>query len=98
MDVQLSFPGFGAAATRFLIEQRNTSLISIDTASIDYGQSKDFIVHQIAAKHNIPGLENLTNLEQLPATGFTLIALPMKIEGGSGGPVRVIAVLENTDE
>lgn len=63
------------------------------TASIDYGRSQDFIVHRIAAAKNVPGLENLTGLEALPPRGATLIALPMKIEGGSGGPVRVVGLI-----
>jgi kynurenine formamidase len=66
----------------------------VDTASTDYGRSTDYAVHRIAAAQQVPGLENLTNLEALPATGFTVIALPMKIAGGSGGPVRVIALLD----
>ena len=90
---RLSFPSFGADAARLLAEQRQVGLLGIDTASLDYGRSTDFIVHRIVSRQNIPGLENLTNLEQLPPTGFTLLALPIKIGGGSGGPVRVLAVL-----
>jgi len=89
----LQFPGFGESAVRLLIEERKVALIGLDTASIDYGPSKDFIVHRIVAENNIPGIENLTNLDKLPATGFMLIALPIKIEGGSGGPVRVVALV-----
>lgn len=87
----LHFPGYGAEAARLLVEQRGVAVLGIDTASIDYGQSADFQVHRIAAARNVPGLENLTGLDQLPATGAWIIALPVKIEGGSGGPVRVIA-------
>jgi hypothetical protein len=65
----------------------------VDVASIDYGRSKDFKVHRITTAGNVPGLENLTRLEELPARGATVIALPMKIEGGSSGPVRVIALV-----
>lgn len=90
---KLQFPGFGAEATRILTEERKVAIIGVDTASVDYGKSQDFIVHRIAAAHGVSNLENLTNLRQLPATGATLIALPMKIEGGSGGPTRVVALL-----
>ena len=90
---RLHFPSFSEAAARLLIEHRKTKAIGVDVASIDYGQSKDFIVHRIAAERNVPGLENLTNLDQLPPTGASVIALPIKIEGGSGGPVRVIALI-----
>ncbi len=90
---RLSFPSFGTDAARLLIEVRGVAMVGVDTASIDYGPSKDFPVHRIAGASNVAGLENLTNLEELPPTGITLIALPMKIEGGSGGPVRVVALV-----
>lgn len=89
----LDFPSYGAEAARLLVEQRRVVLLGVDTASIDFGRSKDFMVHRIAAAANAAGLENLTRLEELPETGFTIIALPMKIRGGSGGPVRVIALV-----
>ena len=63
-----------------------------DTASIDHGPSKDFIAHQILNGANIYGLENVANLDSLPAKGATLVALPMKIKGGTGGPARIIAI------
>ena len=90
---KLQFPSYGAAAAKLLVEERNVALLGVDTASIDYGPSTDFIVHRIAAARDVGGLENLDNLDQLPATGAVLIALPMKIEGGSGGPARVVALV-----
>jgi kynurenine formamidase len=89
----LQFPGFGAEATRILAEQRKVALLGVDTASVDYGKSQDFIVHRIGAAQGVANLENLTNLNQLPATGAIILALPMKIEGGSGGPARVAALI-----
>jgi kynurenine formamidase len=89
----LHFPGFSREAAEFLVSQREIDGIGVDTPSIDYGQSKDFIVHQIINGANKPGFENIAHLEKLPATGATLIALPMKIAKGSGGPARIIAVL-----
>lgn len=89
----LRFPSFGADAARLLVGERRVGAIGADVASIDYGRSTDFMVHRIAAERNVPGLENLTALDRLPATGATVIALPMLIEGGSGGPVRVIALV-----
>jgi kynurenine formamidase len=65
----------------------------VDTASIDYGRSSQFRVHRIAAAANVVGLENLTGLELLPASGATLFALPIKVAGGSGGPARVVALV-----
>ncbi|CAN5332957.1 cyclase family protein [soil metagenome] len=90
---RLEFPGYGEGAARLLVEARQAAMLGVDTASIDYGQSQDFIVHRIAAAWNVGGLENLTNLDRLPPGGFVIVALPMKIEGGSGGPVRVVALV-----
>ncbi len=90
---KLQFPGFGAEATRILTEERKVAMLGVDTASVDYGKSQDFIVHRIGAAQGVANLENLMNLDQLPATGATIIALPMKIEGGSGGPARVVALV-----
>jgi len=89
----LHFPGISRDAAEFLAKQRKLDGIGIDTASLDHGPSKDFIAHQILNGANIYGLENVANLERLPARGATLIALPMKIKGGTGGPVRIIAIL-----
>lgn len=89
----LHFPSYGAEAARYLIEQRKVAALGVDTASIDHGPSKDFIVHQIAGGADVPGLENVAGLEELPATGAWVIALPMKIAGGSGGPVRIVALV-----
>lgn len=90
---KLSFPSYGEDAAKLLVEERDVSVLGVDTASIDYGRSTDFRVHRVAAARNVPGLENLTNLDQLPARGATVIALPMKIEGGSGGPLRAVALV-----
>jgi kynurenine formamidase len=89
---RLHFPAYGAEAARLLVN-RQVVMLGVDTASIDYGASTDFPVHRITAAQNVAGLENLDNLEQLPPTGAIVLALPMKIEGGSGGPVRVLALV-----
>lgn len=89
----LHFPSYGADAARLLVEQRSVAALGVDVASIDYGPSADFMVHRIAAERNVYGLENLTNLDRVPATGAMIVALPMKIAGGSGGPVRVVALV-----
>ena len=88
----LHFPGIAPAAARVLLERRIRG-VGIDTASIDYGQSTQYETHRILYERNIPGLENLANLDRLPARGATLIALPMKIKGGSGAPLRAIALV-----
>ena len=89
----LHFPSFGEDAAKLLVNDRHVSAIGLDTPSIDYGPSTNFMVHQIAMGANVPGFENLMNLDQVPARGATVIALPMKIAGGSGGPLRVIALV-----
>ena len=88
----LHFPGL-APETASLLVERGVKAVGIDTASIDYGPTTDFKVHQILAGRNIPILENLTELAQLPARGAHVIALPMKIGDGSGGPCRVAALV-----
>ncbi|RMG67069.1 MAG: cyclase family protein [Calditrichaeota bacterium] len=90
---KLHFPGLAPRAAQWLVENRNIHAVGLDTPSIDYGQSTNFETHQILNGHNIPALENVANLDQLPPTGAWVIALPMKIRGGSGGPVRIIARL-----
>jgi kynurenine formamidase len=89
----LHFPSYGRDAAQFLVQTRQVGVLGVDTASIDHGPSKDFMVHQIAAAANVPGLENVANLHELPPTGAWVMALPMKIAGGSGGPVRIVALL-----
>ena len=92
----LHFPSFGLDAARLLVEGRKVAAIGVDVASIDYGPSSDFPVHQLVGRHDVPGFENLTDLEKLPPRGALLVALPMKIEGGSGGPLRAIALVPRT--
>jgi kynurenine formamidase len=90
---KLRFPGLDPAAARWLVAQRKLAAVGIDTASIDPGVSQRFESHQALFAAEIPAFENLAHLDRLPATGATLIALPMKIAGGSGGPLRAVAIL-----
>jgi kynurenine formamidase len=89
----LHFPGLHPDAARWLIENRPIRAIGIDTASIDYGQSTLFESHRLLSERGIPIFENLAALEQLPLRGALVIALPMKIGGGSGAPLRAVALL-----
>lgn len=90
---ELHFPGLSPEAATWLVKNRKIHAIGIDTPSIDYGQSELFQSHVILLSENIPAFENLTNLDQLPNQDFEIIALPMKIKGGSGAPLRIIAIL-----
>lgn len=89
----LHFPGLHPDAARWIVEERPVRAVGIDTASIDRGQSTTFESHRALSAANIPAFENLTALEQLPARGAYVLALPMKIGGGSGGPLRAVAVV-----
>jgi kynurenine formamidase len=92
---KLHFPGIHPDTARFLADEREIRAVGLDTPSIDYGQSEDFVTHRILYEQDIPGFENVANLDGLPPTGATVIALPMKIEGGSGGPLRIVAFVPN---
>ena len=89
----LHFPSYGPEAATLLVRDRRVGALGVDTASIDPGNSKDFPVHRLAAEANVPGLENLTGLSAVPESGAWVIALPMKIGGGSGGPLRAVALV-----
>jgi kynurenine formamidase len=90
---KLHFPGLHPEAARWLATERTVQAVGIDTASIDYGQSRGFETHIGLLRAGIPVLENLAGLEKLPDSGFTVVALPMKISGGSGGPLRAVAIV-----
>ena len=93
---QLHFPGLDPAAADWLVAKRHIRMVGIDTASIDHGQTRDFPTHQRLFRDNVPALENVANLDKLPSYGFSLVALPMKIAGGSGAPTRIVAVIEES--
>jgi kynurenine formamidase len=93
----LHFPGIDPATTQWLVEKRNIKALGLDTPSMDYGQSKDFQTHRILLDKNKPGFENVANLDKLPAKGIYVVALPMKIGKGSGGPLRIIAGINETN-
>jgi len=90
---KLHFPGLHHDAAKWIVENRTVKAIGLDTPSIDYGQSKDFRTHVTLYEKSVPAMENIANLDQHPEQDFTVMALPMKIRGGSGGPVRIVAVL-----
>ena len=91
---KLHFPGLAVDGAKLLIA-RGISAVGIDTPSIDSGQSKDFATHVALMTNNIPAFENVADMSALPPTGSAIIALPMKIEGGSGGPLRIVAHVPN---
>lgn len=88
----LHFPGISREAATLLVE-RGVAAVGIDTASLDYGPSTSFEAHRVLMEAGIPGFENVASLDAVPARGARIIALPMKIGGGSGGPLRIVAVV-----
>jgi kynurenine formamidase len=91
---KLHFPGLHPEAAKWLLQNRTINAVGLDTPSIDFGQSSRFESHVALFDKNIPAFENVANLDQLPAKGFTVVALPMKVKGGSGGPLRIVAILQ----
>jgi kynurenine formamidase len=91
---KLHFPGLGLDAAELLVSRR-IGAVGIDTPSIDYGQSKNFATHVKLMTNNIPAFENVADMNALPATGSIIVALPMKIEEGSGGPLRIVAFVKS---
>ncbi|TMA31603.1 MAG: cyclase family protein [Deltaproteobacteria bacterium] len=90
---KLHFPGLDPEAARWLVKERSVHAVGLDTPSIDAGPSTRFEAHRILLGANIPVFENVAQLEKLPALGFTVVALPMKIGAGSGGPLRIVALV-----
>jgi kynurenine formamidase len=89
---KLHFPGLDPEAATWLVE-RGVHAVGLDTPSIDVGTSIHFQAHRTLLGANIPVFENVASLDRLPARGFTVVALPMKIGHGSGGPLRIVALV-----
>lgn len=95
---KLHFPSISPELAAWLVKNRKIKAIGIDTSSVDYGQSKDFKTHQIIYTEDIVGFENVANIEKLPTKGAFIVALPMKIKGGTGGPLRLIAWIPGSSD
>lgn len=91
---KLHFPGLDPTAADWLITRRHIRMVGIDTASIDHGQTRDYPTHQRLFRDQVPALENVADLKDIPMTNFNVIALPMKIGGGSGAPCRVVVRID----
>ncbi|MEI8004821.1 MAG: cyclase family protein [Bacteroidota bacterium] len=95
---ELHFPGLSPEASTWIITYRKVNAIGLDTPSIDFGQSKDFQTHRILTAASLTMYENLCNLDELPSTGAYIVALPMKIKGGSGSPLRIVAIIAQKEQ
>jgi kynurenine formamidase len=91
---KLHFPGLDPAAAEWLVVRRQIRAVGIDTASIDHGQTQTYPTHQRLFRDGVPALENVAAMDKLPADNFQVVALPMKIKGGSGAPCRIVAMLD----
>jgi kynurenine formamidase len=91
---KLHFPGLDPSAADWLITRRHIRMVGIDTASIDHGQTQTYPTHQRLFRDEVPALENVADMTKLPADHFNVIALPMKIGGGSGAPCRIVATID----
>ena len=89
----LHFPGFAGEATEWLMTQRKVVGLAVDTLSLDYGASKDFKSHLLWLPSGRWGLENVANLDKVPASGATLVVGLAKVTGATGGPARLIALV-----
>ena len=89
------FPGIHPDAASFLATQRQVIAVGVDTPSTDYGQSVTFATHVTLGQHNVLGLENLANLDELPSLGATLVIGLIKLRDGSGGPARILGIVED---
>lgn len=93
-DGVLHFPGYSLEAAQFLVKTRSVVGLGIDTISIDPGVRKEFPVHQFTARASVYQLENVANLGLVPASGATIVVAPIKLENGSGGPARLLALVK----
>jgi kynurenine formamidase len=87
------FPGFSPDAAEWLIKERSVVGIAVDTLSLDNGPSKDFRVHRLWLPAGRWGLENVANLDKVPAAGATLVVGAAKVKNATGGPARLIALI-----
>ena len=93
-DGRPHFPGYSLEAATFLVKARNVVALGIDTMSVDPGASQTFPVHHLTAQESVYQLESIANLSQVPPVGATIVVAPIKLQDGSGGPARLLALLK----
>jgi kynurenine formamidase len=92
-DGRPHFPGFALETAKFLLEARGVFALGIDTLSVDYGPSQTYPVHRYTAARSVYHIENVADLSRVPEAGAIVVVAPAKLAGGSGGPVRVLALV-----
>jgi len=88
------YPGFSLATAKFLVRTRAVVALGIDTMSVDIGATTTYPVHYFTSKEDVYHLENVANLALVPPAGATVVVAPIKLENGSGGPARVLALVK----
>jgi kynurenine formamidase len=88
------YPGFSLEAAKFLVKTRDVVGLGIDTMSVDIGATTTYPVHTFTSKESVYHLENVANLAIVPPSGATVVVAPIKLENGSGGPARVLALVK----
>jgi kynurenine formamidase len=88
----MHFPGYSLDAAKFLVEGRTVLGLGIDTLSVDLGLSKDFPVRRYVLGHSVYQLQNVANLDRAPTTGGLVVVAPAKLESGSSGQARILAL------
>jgi kynurenine formamidase len=87
------FPGFSLEAAEWLMRERNVMGLAVDTLSLDHGPSTDFKVHRAWLPSGRWGLENVANLDKVPASGTMLVVGLAKVKDATGGPARLLALV-----
>jgi kynurenine formamidase len=87
------FPGFAPEAADWLIKERSAVGLAVDTLSLDHGPSKEFRTHRLWLGSGRWGLENVANLDKVPAAGATLVVGAAKVKDATGAPARLVALV-----
>jgi len=88
------YPGYSVETAKFLVKTRDVVGLGIDTMSVDIGATATYPVHQFTAKESVYHVENVANLALVPPSGATVVVAPVKLENGSGAPVRLLALVK----
>jgi kynurenine formamidase len=88
------YSGFSYDAAEYLIEERKIKNWGVDNPSPDKPPTTNYPVHQHYRRTHVPHMENLCNLDKLIGKRFMFYGFPLKIRGGSGSPIRAVAVID----
>jgi arylformamidase len=86
-----SWPGLSEAGAAYLVD-RGVRMVGTDCLGIDGSSADGLPAHETLLGNGVPIVENLANLDEVPAA-FFFMALPLRIDGGTGSPVRAVALV-----